>query len=91
MSLIIITGKRTESGNGSDRERAEIAHKNAALWIQYSSFAIVRNSGNGLFDNGSYATVPSGKVDALRHTAKPGERTNADGKYPHMMESGGKT
>ena len=39
-------------------EEKELAQKNAALWIQYSSLSIGRSSGTKLLDNGGYATVP---------------------------------
>ena len=61
MSKII--PQRKEQENNLMKEK-ELAQKNAALWIQYSSLSIGRSSGTELLDNGGYATVPvSGKEE----------------------------
>ncbi|MDO9035904.1 MAG: hypothetical protein Q7U51_11960 [Methanoregula sp.] len=47
----------------------ELAQKNSALWIQYSSLSTGRSSGTELLDNGGYATVPRSGKDAPRNVA----------------------
>lgn len=54
---------------GADRERTEMALKNAALWIQYSALSIGRSDGTELLDNGGLATVPDTGDDAPPDTA----------------------
>jgi hypothetical protein len=50
-------------------EEKELAQKNAALWIQYSSLSIGRSSGTELLDNCGYATVPVSGKDTPRNLA----------------------
>jgi len=47
----------------------ELAQKNAALWIQYSSLSIGRSSGTEILDNGGYATVPVRMTNGSQNTA----------------------
>ena len=47
----------------------EIAQKNAALWIQYSSLSIGRSSGTEILDNGEYAAAPVSGKDTPRNVA----------------------
>ncbi len=47
----------------------ELAQKNAALWIQYSSLSIGRSSGTEILNNGGYATVPVIMANGSQNTA----------------------
>ena len=47
----------------------ELAQKNAALWIQYSSLSIGRSSGTEILDNGGYATVHVSRKHEPRNPA----------------------
>ena len=67
MSTIIMAIKGT--GEEPDMNEKEIAQKNAALWIQYSSLSIGRSSGTELLDNGEYAAAPVSGKDTPRNVA----------------------
>jgi hypothetical protein len=69
MNSIIPATKGIVVVEGSDRGQMEMALKNAALWIQYSSLSIGRSCGTELLDNGGLAIVPDIRNDAPRNTA----------------------
>jgi hypothetical protein len=51
-------------------KKKELAQKNAALWIQYSSLSIGRSSGTEILNNGGYATVPVRMANGSQNTAE---------------------
>lgn len=69
MHSIIPATKGIVAIEGSDRRQMEMALKNAALWIQYSSLSIGRGCGTELLDNGGLSIVPDIRTNALRNTA----------------------
>ena len=57
----------------------EMAQKNAALWLQYSSLSLGRSSGTELLDNGGYARAPEKKTDTPRNVAVPEHKDRDEG------------
>jgi len=56
----------------------EITHKNAALWLQYSTLSVSRSGGSDLFDIGGCAKVPAREMDAPRNAAGRVQRERTD-------------